>query len=144
MTSQALLLPETVTLPPRDAVRVRKQIEIFHDMGFGIDEFGGETFVVDALPDCLSGVDCRKLLLDIAHGLEAAGSRRGKARWREETIGRAACLSAVSSRGRLSEREINRLVADLALTEMPYTCPRGKPTMIFTPLRELARKFGRE
>lgn len=144
VASQALLLPETVTLPPRDAARVREQLELFHEMGFGLDEFGGDAFVLDALPDCLGGVDGRRLLLDISHGLEVAGARRGKGRWREEAIGRSACLSAVSSRQKLSEHEIERLVADLARTEMPYTCPRGRPTMLFTPLRELARKFGRE
>jgi DNA mismatch repair ATPase MutL len=26
---------------------------------------------------------------------------------------------------------------------MPYTCPRGRPTMMLTTYRELARKFGR-
>ena len=43
----------------------------------------------------------------------------------------------------LSPAELERLVADLSRTKMPYTCPRGRPTMLFTSLRELNRKFGR-
>jgi hypothetical protein len=27
---------------------------------------------------------------------------------------------------------------------MPYTSPRGRPTLIFTSTKELHRKFGRE
>ena len=43
----------------------------------------------------------------------------------------------------LSNEEAEKLVGALAATRMPYTCPRGRPTMIFTSYRELERKFGR-
>ena len=39
--------------------------------------------------------------------------------------------------------EIEQLVVDLAGAEMPYTCPHGRPTMIFMSFNELHRKFGR-
>ena len=45
---------------------------------------------------------------------------------------------------RLTLEEIEQLVVDLAKTEMPYTCPHGRPTIILTSYRELNRKFGRE
>ncbi len=44
----------------------------------------------------------------------------------------------------LSEAEIEQLVIDLAKAEMPYTCPHGRPTIIFTSFTELNRKFARE
>lgn len=142
--SQRLLLPETAELSPRDAMRLRKHLDSMGAMGFGVDTFGGDTFVVDALPACVADCGCRQLLIDVVHGLEVAGSRRGRERWREEAIARAASASAVSRRDKISDAEIDVLVADLVKTDMPYTCPRGKPTMIFTSMRELNRKFGRE
>ncbi len=142
--SQQLLLPQTVDLPPRDAVRLRKNLDYIVKMGFGVDSFGGDTFVVDALPVCVADTQCRDLLIDVAHGLEVAGARRGRERWREEAIARAASATAVRQRQKMSDEEIGALVKELAATEMPYTCPRGRPTMIFTSLRELNRKFGRE
>jgi DNA mismatch repair protein MutL len=36
------------------------------------------------------------------------------------------------------------LVIDLARTRMPYTCPHGRPTLIYMSFRELNKKFGRE
>ena len=48
------------------------------------------------------------------------------------------------SREVLDEATVRRLVEELSGTEMPYASPRGKPTMILTPWRELNRKFGRE
>jgi len=143
IASQNLLMPETVELQPRDARRVRKHVDLLTQMGFGISEFGGDTFVVDALPACFSGVQPTPLLVEVAHGLEQAGGRKAKGRWREESIAQTASRTAVQSRDRLTLEEIEQLVVDLAGTEMPYTCPHGRPTLIFTSLTELNRKFGR-
>ena len=141
--SQRLLLPETVQLPPADAARLRKYLKIVQEMGFGVEDFGSDHFLVEALPDALGGVSCRELLANIAHDLENAGTRRGSEKWREELIAQAACRAASGAQSALSDAEADKLVNALAATRMPYTCPRGRPTMIFTSTRELERKFGR-
>ena len=143
--SQRMLLPETVRLPPEDAARVRKHLALLQSMGFGVDDFGDDHFVIDALPDEVQTAPRRELLLDIAHDLETAGTRRGSEKWCEEAVVRAACRAAVDTRqSELAPQALAQLVGDLARCRMPYTCPRGRPTMILTPYRELARKFGRE
>ena len=141
--SQPLLLPETVLLAPADAERLRKHLKVVQDMGFGVEDFGNDHFLVEALPDVLSAVSCRELLGNIAHDLENAGTRRGSEKWREELVAQAACRAAAGVETALADDESARLVAELARTRMPYTCPRGRPTMIFTSYRELERKFGR-
>jgi len=141
--SQRLLLPETVQLAPPDAARLRKHLPVVQAMGFGVEEFGSDHFIVEALPDALVAVSCRELLGNIAHDLENAGTRRGAEKWREELIAKAACRAVTGSGEPLTEDAAERLVHDLAATRMPYTCPRGRPTMIFTSYRELERKFGR-
>jgi len=141
--SQRLLLPETVQLAPADAARLRKHLSVVQGMGFGVEEFGNDHFIVEALPDALAAVSCRELLGNIAHDLESAGTRRGAEKWREELVAKAACRAAAGSGEPLNEDAAEKLVHDLAATRMPYTCPRGRPTMIFTSYRELERKFGR-
>jgi DNA mismatch repair protein MutL len=144
IASQRLLLPETVLLPPADAARLRQYLKVVQAMGFGIEDFGNDHFLVEALPPEVAQAPRRELLMDICHDLETAGVRRGAETWREEVVIKAACRAAVGGEGVLAEAEIARLVADLAAAKMPYTCPRGRPTMILTTYRELARKFGRE
>ncbi|MBA4387885.1 MAG: DNA mismatch repair protein MutL [Verrucomicrobia bacterium] len=144
METQTLLMPETVELMPRDAVRVRKNLDLLKKMGFGISEFGTDTFVVDALPSCFAGAAPSSLLNEAAHNLEEAGARGGKERSREEAIAQAACKSAVKARDKLSLDEIERLVVELGKAEMPYTCPHGRPTVVFMSFSEINRKFGRE
>lgn len=141
--SQGLLAPEPVDLPPEQALRVRKNLELLRAMGFGVSEFGGDTFVVDALPVCLGNVAARAVLGDVAGSLEAGGSRGGTDRWAEDQVALAACKAAVKARDKLTVQEIEQLVLDLARAEMPYTCPHGRPTLIYMGFAELERKFGR-
>ncbi len=141
--SQSLLIPETVDMVVRDAVRMRRHLDIFNSLGFGVSEFGGNSFVVDAVPSCFEGVPVRDLIIDMARSLDQAGLRGGREA-REDALVQAACRAAVGCRQKLSLDEIERLVVDLAECEMPYTSPRGRPTLVFTSLKELHRKFGRE
>lgn len=59
-------------------------------------------------------------------------------------MAQAACKAAVKANDFLKLLEIEQLVVDLAKADMPYTCPHGRPTIIFMSFRELDRKFGRE
>ena len=107
------------------------------------EEIGGDTVVVDALPALFGPVSAARLLPDLVAELEAAGPRADRMRWSEERVAQAACKGAVKQRDRLTLAEIEQLVQDLALTEMPYTCPHGRPTLIGFSFDELHRRFGR-
>jgi DNA mismatch repair protein MutL len=142
--AQNLLMPETVELGPADAQRVRKNLDLLKDMGFGISEFGGDAFVVDAMPSYFAAASATSVIGEVSVELERVGARGGKGRWREEAIAQAACKASVRARDKLDVKEIEQLVVDLAKAEMPYTCPHGRPTLIYTSFKELNRKFGRE
>ncbi|VGO22279.1 DNA mismatch repair endonuclease MutL [Pontiella sulfatireligans] len=141
---QGLLAPETVDLLPSDAQIVRENIADLQELGFGVSEFGGDTFIIDALPVYVQDGPAESLLVEIARELEKAGKKRGERELVQERIAQAACQTAVRTKDQLSDQEIEKLVADLAKTEMPYTSPRGRPTLIYTSFTELDRKFSRE
>ncbi len=143
VTAQGLLSPETVELRPEDALRVRENLERLRGMGFGISEFGGDSFLVDALPVCLGLSSAGSLLVAVAVSLSRSGARGGTEHWAEEQIAQAACKAAVKARDRLTLSEIEGLVVALAGCDMPYTCPHGRPTVIFMSFDELHKKFGR-
>ena len=142
--SQTLLMPQSVSLPPADAERITANLDILRSMGFAIDPFGSKgEFIVEALPVGLERDDARSLLADLAHGIATSGVKRGTEKWRERSVAIGAAMSAISRTASLAPEAQARLVRDLAATRMPYTSPRGRPTMLFTSLSELARKFGR-
>ncbi len=141
---QGLLTPETVEMSPEDALRVRKHLDLLKKMGFGISDFGGDSFMIDAVPTCLGLMSASSILREVAASLDRVGARGGTERWSEEDVAQAACKAAVKAKDRLTLDEIEQLIVALAGSEMPYTCPHGRPTIIFMSYSELDRKFGRE
>ncbi|MDD3441511.1 MAG: DNA mismatch repair endonuclease MutL [Kiritimatiellae bacterium] len=141
--SQGLLPPATIQPSSAQGQALRKHLDLLKRMGFGVAEFGSGTFLVDALPVWLAEAAPDRLLSDIADGLMQGG--KGTARdWARPAIAAAAGRQAVGLQRELTDAELRALVRDLARTEMPYTSPRGKPTVILFSTRELNRKFGRD
>ena len=143
ITTQGLLVPETMSFPPVKAGLIRKHLQLLHELGFGVSEFGGDTFIVDALPSILGDISGGAILSEIADDLESVGKPAAGAAMLRETILQIAIRSAVSRTTQLSREELEKLISDLALTDLPYTSPRGRPTLIFTSTQELNKKFGR-
>ena len=141
--SQGLLVPESVQSTPQEAARIRAHLPQLVEMGFGIADFGGNTFMVDAMPACMDQASAAADLSDIGGAIEESGVRGGQRAMLEEVIARAACRAAAAGNRSLKVKELEQLILDLAKSEMPYTCPHGRPTIIFMGFRELDRKFGR-
>ena len=141
--SQTLLIPETVRLPPVDAARIKASLDVIRKMGFQIEEFGRDTFKIDAVPQQVSSLAPAGVLTTIATDLSENGSRRGGERWREELVAKSVARSFAGASNTLTEAGATQLVEELCACRMPYVCPRGKPVMIFTSTRELNRKFDR-
>lgn len=140
--SQTLLIPETVQLSPVDAARIKAAIPVIASMGFLIEEFGRDTFKVDAVPQLIGSLSPSTILSTIAGDLAEGGAKRGE-RWREELIAKSIAKSFAGASLALTEEGATKLVEELCACRMPYVCPRGKPVMIFTSTRELDRKFAR-
>ena len=140
--SQALLIPETVKLSPVDAARIKASLPVIAAMGFQLEEFGRDTYKIDAVPQLIGSLSPSALLSSIAGDLAEGGAKRGE-RWREELIAKSIAKSFAGASLTLTEDGAVKLVEELCTCRMPYVCPRGKPVMIFTSTRELDRKFAR-
>lgn len=140
--SQQLLIPDAIRLSPVEAARVASALPEIRGMGFRIEEFGRDTFKVDAVPQLLGGLSPSDVLATIARDLAEGGARRGE-RWREELIAKSIARSFAGMSVAFDEKGATKLIEELAACRMPYVCPRGKPIMIFTSTRELDRKFSK-
>lgn len=142
--SQTLLIPEITRLAPVDFARIKSSLAVILSMGFLIEEFGKDTFKIDAVPQLLGDVAPSSILPTIARDLAEAGTRRGGERWREEMVAKSIAKAYAGASQALTEQGAIKLVEELCTCRSPYICPRGKPVMIFTSTRELGRKFGKE
>ena len=143
VTSQQLLLPETIELGARDAMFVRNVLPTLTRLGVGLSEFGEHTFLLDALPPMVKAPDARGFVVTLLDELKAAGEGVNSMRLGEDVIAKTVCRHAVKANDPLAGPELENLVNDLRHCAMPYTCPHGRPTLIEMNFRELEKKFGR-
>ncbi|NLF62254.1 MAG: DNA mismatch repair endonuclease MutL [Lentisphaerae bacterium] len=136
--TQPLLLPVTLNLTIDEARFLRARLDNFADLGFILEPFGGNSFLVTAVPASFPNSDVGKAMRDILDDL-----RRSIVSSRQNTIhvAQAASRHAIQARDRLTNQEIQALIHDLAATAMPYACPNGKPTMVNITYAELEKRF---
>jgi DNA mismatch repair protein MutL len=140
VTSQALLQPLTVELPLRPEVTVEESLEFLNQLGFDIEPFGGESYLVRAIPTMLAQGDIVQAIAEIVDELTAG---RAIGAGEERALISLVCHSAVRAGQTLSIEEMRDLIRQLERTTMPRTCPHGRPTMIHLSAAQLAREFGR-
>ncbi len=140
---QALLVPQTLHLDKRAAVLLRERISEVEAVGFDLEPFGGESYVVRAVPAAVRNKDPLKVLRDLVDELVESSVTRRLVPTREQIWITSSCKMAVKAGDPLSHAEMEKLIVDLAETENPYMCPHGRPITITLTTEELLRKFKR-
>ena len=141
---QFLLLPISVDLSPADTRLVNKYIENIKSVGFEVDPFGGNTFVISAIPASFPDENINGIFFDIIDQLRE--NPRELKKHAENFLLKTICKSAMKrgSKKPLASQEIEHLLKELGKTKMPYSCPEGRPTLIHFSDNELLRRFGRK
>jgi DNA mismatch repair protein MutL len=140
---QPLLVPQTLHLDRRSAVLLREKLDEIVRVGFELEAFGGESYVVRAVPAAIRSKDPLKILRDMVDELVDASVTRRLIPTREHIWITSACKMAVKAGDPLSHAEMEKLIVDLAGTENPYMCPHGRPITITLSTGDLLRKFHR-
>lgn len=123
---QTLMFPETVELTIFQTQLVEKNSEELDAMGFSLRDFGGNSFVISAIPALAGKNNATTLFLDV---LEQFGSERGNkgANRLEDILADIACKAAVKSGHELRPVEIDALLDKMARANMFSHCPHGRP-----------------
>ena len=141
--SQFLLLPVTLELSPADTRLVAKHLKVINDTGFEIEHFGGTTYVIAAVPAAFPSENITGIFMDLIDQLR--DNPRLLKKMSENFIIQSLCSSALKKAYKtLAPEEINHLISELGGTQMPYSCPNGKPVLIHLSDNELLRRFGKK
>ncbi len=142
VVSQALLDPVPVQIPADSAYLLEAQLPVLGDLGFEVDHFGGNTFLVRSVPALMIQDDITASVREIVADLEAGDMPLRKDL--EARVLRRVCKRMAIKAGRvLPMAEMAALVRDLEACESPRTCPHGRPTIIQISVTHLEREFGR-
>lgn len=140
--SQNLLSPVVLTLTPREKETLKTYCEAFERLGFEIDDFGGDEYVVKAVPSHFLHLASKELFYSMLDELmdNPMGSRNEMVTDRCATI---ACKAAVKGNHTLSFAEAETLIGKMLKAKEPYHCPHGRPTTISMSKKEFEKKFKR-
>ncbi len=129
VTSQTLMFPETIELSLFQIQIIEKNSDEIRRMGFIIKEFGGNSYLLSAIPALAGTASPNELILDL---LETFGSEKdtgsGSSRL-DNILATMACKAAVKSGDNLSIREMDALLAKMARANLFSHCPHGRPVV---------------
>ncbi len=140
---QSLLFPVVIELDFREADQFAGQIEKLDRLGFEIEHFGGKSFVLKGVPQCLEQGGAEQLVRDIA----AETTLIGKSVLAEESLDKVfilmACHGVIRANQALSMPEMKALLKEIDAVDFGAHCPHGRPVMIRQSLSDIEKMFKR-
>lgn len=141
ITSQPLLVPETLDVTPAEAALAEEHASGLGALGFELDRSGPETLTLRAAPALLRGRDTAQLVRDVLADLAAVGYSHRAEGEVNAVLGTMACHGSVRSGRRLTLPEMNQLLRDMEATERSGQCNHGRPTWVELDHQALDRLF---
>jgi DNA mismatch repair protein MutL len=141
--AQALLMPIVLQLTPAQQIEYDRIAAELNALGFETEPFGNRTIAVKAAPSGVGPGDIERVVYEV---LEIAESELRKASLEDMRRGIAAsiaCRAAIKINMRLDQKKMEWLLAELAKTEYPMSCPHGRPIALRYSTREILRSFHR-
>lgn len=138
--TQKTLFPKTISLSPADATLLKEILPQINLLGFDVQEFGLNAFVVQGTPADLSeGKEEQKifegLIEQYKEGLDMQLDTN-------ERVAYSMARSAAIKRGKLlSTLEMQELIDQLFACAIPYKSPNGRNCFVTFEMEELAKRF---
>ncbi len=129
---QSLLFPAVLELAPAESRLLARHKAQVAELGFEIEEFGGESFVVKAVPALLGHLPPAGLVEELFAQLRlvAEGCTEASHEPRLEAIfASMACKAAVKAGRRLAPEEIDTLLQQMRESRAFTHCPHGRPVV---------------
>ena len=142
VAAQMLLVPVQVNLTAAEKLAVLQNTELLADAGVEVEDFGGATVVVRAVPADVAVDDVEDMLTELAAHLAEGGrdALREKTEWVLHSI---ACRAAIKAGDRTGSAEMLALAQKIMDGTVPPFCPHGRPCVLKLTRKELEKQFGR-
>lgn len=143
IASQTLLFPETIELTPFQIQLVESNSEEIEKLGFSFSEFGGNSYILSAIPAIAGIGGAKDIFLDVLNTFGSEPNKRTPGGKLDDLLASLACKAAIKAGQSLSEAEINGLLDRMVQADLFSHCPHGRPVVRkFTP-DEIKKWFSR-
>jgi DNA mismatch repair protein MutL len=144
---QRLLMPLLVELKPDQMVVFAGIAEELEQNGFEVEPFGPHTLAVKAAPVGLEGAMLERMLGQVIEQStvdpDETKQNQDLEAIRTRIAASIACHAAIKVNTPLDPLRMEWLLAELAKTEHPTSCPHGRPIALLYSWKEIQRAFHR-
>ncbi len=143
LPSQRLLVPMILDLPGAGQATLLARAADLERFGFEVEDFGGSSVRVSAVPAILKADDIDRTLRSLADDLEHLDRGTVADQALKLIAATMACHSAVRAHDPLTLEKIAHILDELRATAYSTVCPHGRPVMFRLSRRELEKRFER-
>ena len=140
--SQMLLTPVQTSLGQEETATLLDHGETLQKLGFAVEDFGGGTLILRAIPADIDEKDAEACLSALAQDL-LGGRRLDPATVHDNLLHTIACKAAIKGGKKTDPQELSALVAELMRRDDIKYCPHGRPVCITLTRGNLERQFKR-
>ena len=141
--SQLLLLPDIITLSPKQMDIAKDNFELFTKCGFVQEEFGENTIKLSGVPEICVNLNTEELFKDLLEEINQVPRNENTQR-EEKFLSIIANKISEQEKPGTSEEEINDLTNQLLKYPNPFTALNGKPCAVKLSKYEIEKKFARK
>lgn len=144
LESQKLLIPASFRLTEAQLNALENNAALIEQLGIELTAFGPRTQAIQAFPSLLTGVEPVEFVRELLDLLGERDTTTDADGLLDKVLNMAACKAAIKAGQKLSDGEIEQLLADKGAIEHSSRCPHGRPTAIRFTISELERQFKRK
>ncbi|HEV3149884.1 MAG TPA: DNA mismatch repair endonuclease MutL [Acidobacteriaceae bacterium] len=140
---QRLLMPLLIDLTPAQMVAFSQIAAELERNGFEVEPFGPRTLAIKAAPVGLEGRELERMLIEVLEQSDRLDQRENLATARARIAASLACHSAIKVNMPLDPERMAWLLRELGKTELPTSCPHGRPIALRYSWKDIERAFHR-
>jgi DNA mismatch repair protein MutL len=143
LESQRLLTPILIEMSLAERHALAQHTATLDRFGLEIEEFGGDSLRLSAVPAILDPADCEATVRALAGDLEGLGATAGVQDPLRRIAATMACHAAVKANYPLTMEKMRFILEELRRTAYSSVCPHGRPVVLRMSRREIEKNFQR-
>jgi len=141
--SQLLLMPLLLELTPAQQALFSEISDELANNGFEVEPFGTRSIAVKVAPAGVDASQVEKMLYELLDQIAKEDQAINMEKVRARIAASVACHAAIKVNMPLEQNKMEWLLAELAKTDCPMTCPHGRPVVLRYSMKDIQKAFKR-
>jgi len=141
--SQRLLMPLVLELTPAQQAVFAEICEELNLNGFEAEPFGARSIAIKVAPAGVEAAQIEHMLHELLDQFSREEQALNMEKVRARIAASIACHAAIKVNMPLQQNKMEWLLAELAKTECPMSCPHGRPVVLRYSMKDIQKAFKR-